>query len=241
MGDEVMKKLVFAATLFIVGAASISAADAQSSRFVSYPAPVWSWSGVYLGVDVGYGWADVDHSITVNSVTMTVPTNISGFIGGFYGGYNWQFNQFVAGVETDISWANMNGTGSVVGKVGVVPFAFQAEDRLRWLGTTRARLGFLPVPSVMVFGSVGVAYAGVDDTVVGSVGSSSINSSFAQSFSTSETRFGLAAGAGVEWAINNNWVTRAEWLHYDLGSTSNAFDASRHAGNIVRAGLGYKF
>src|SRR5262245_27810692 len=123
MGGEVMKNLVFAATLFTVGAASTSAADAQSSRFASYPAPVGSWSGFYLGADAGYGWLDVDHSITVNSVTVAVPTNISGFIGGIYGGYNLQFNQFVAGVETDILWGNISGAGSIVGKGGLVPCA----------------------------------------------------------------------------------------------------------------------
>jgi outer membrane immunogenic protein len=236
-----MKNLLFAASLFTFGAAFASAADAQSSRFASYPAPVWSWSGFYLGVDAGYGWSNVDHSITVNALTVTVPTNAKGFIGGIYGGYNWQFNQFVAGVETDVSWGNITGTNSVVGKSGLVPFAFQAEDRLRWLGTTRARLGFLPVPSIMIYASAGVAYGGIEDSVIGSVGSSSVSSSFAQSSSTSETRFGFAAGAGIEWAINNNWMTRAEWLHYNLGSTATAFDASHQSGNIVRVGLGYKF
>jgi outer membrane immunogenic protein len=235
-----MKKFVFAAILFAFGVVPVSAADLPLRPFAPYQASAWSWTGFYIGADAGYGWSNVDHSVTVDA--LNVSTNPRGFIGGIYGGYNWQFGQFVAGVETDISGANITATNSIVGKMGLVPFAIQAEDTLHWLGTTRARLGFLPVQSVMIYGSVGVAYGGVEDNVISSVGSSSVRSSFAQSFSVSETRFGWAIGAGAEWAITNNVLTRAEWLHYDLGSTSNAFDVtSSHSGEIIRAGLAYKF
>jgi outer membrane immunogenic protein len=123
-----------------------------------------------------------------------------------------------------------------------VPFAIQAEDKLHWLGTTRARLGFLPAESLMIYGSAGVAYAGIEEKVISSIGSSSVQSSFAQSFSASDTHFGWAIGVGAEWALTSNFLIRAEWLHYDLGSTSNAFDArTSHSGNIMRAGLSYKF
>ena len=236
-----MKKFVLAATLFASGVASALAGDLSLRPLVSYQAPVWSWTGFYVGADAGYGWSNVDHSVSINA--LSVSTKPSGFIGGIYAGYNWQFGQqFVAGLETDIAWANIADTSGIVGKIGLVPFAIQAEDTLHWLGTTRARLGFLPVQSLMIYGSVGVAYGGVEDHVISSLGSSSIQSSFAQSFSASESRFGWAIGAGTEWAITNNLLTRAEWLHYDLGSTSNAFDVtSNHSGNIVRTGLSFKF
>ena len=241
LSEGSMKKFALAATLFASGAGSALAGDASLRPFVPYPVPVWSWTGFYVGADAGYGWSNVDHSVTINA--LSISTKPSGFIGGIYAGYNWQFGpQFVAGLETDIAWANISDTTGTVGKIGLVPFAIQAEDRLRWLGTTRARLGFLPMQSIMVYGSVGVAYGSVEDNVISSFGSASTHSSFAQSFSASDTRFGWAVGAGAEWAITNNLLTRAEWLHYDLGSTSNAFDVtSSHSGNIVRTGLSYKF
>jgi len=180
----------------------------------------------------------VDHSVSTNAIS--VSTNPSGFLAGIHGGYNWQFGIFVAGFETDVASANITDTIGAVGKIGLVPFAIQPEDKLRWLGTTRARLGLLPTQSLMIYGSVGVAYGGVDDNVIISIGSSSINSSFAQLSSVSETRFGWTAGAGAEWAMTNNFLIRAEWLHYDLGSTSNAFDTASHSGNIGRAALSYK-
>src|SRR5262249_36484395 len=236
-----MKKITFTAIVFASGVVSASAADVSVRPFVAYQAPVWSWTGFYIGADAGYGWSNVNHSVAINAVS--VSTKPSGFVGGIYAGYNWQFGQqFVAGLETDIAWANITDTSGVVGKIGLVPFAIQAQDTLRWLGTTRARLGFLPVQSIMIYGSVGVAYGGVEDNVISSVGSSSIQSSFAQSFSASDTRLGWAVGAGTEWAITNNLLARAEWLHYDLGSTSNASNlTSSHSGNIVRTGLSFKF
>jgi outer membrane immunogenic protein len=234
-----MKKFTLAAILLAAGVSSAFAVDPSLAPYPAYQLPVWSWTGLYVGGDVGYASSNVDHSVTVNA--LSVSTKPSGFIGGIHGGYNWQFGQFVAGLETDIAWANISHTVGVVGKIGLVPFAVQAEDTLHWLGTTRARLGFVPVQSLMVYGSAGFAYGGVEDKVITSIGSSSIFSSFAQTSSVSETRFGWAAGAGAEWAMTNNLLIRAEWLHYDLGSSSNVLDTSTHAGNIGRAGLSYKF
>ena len=212
----------------------------RSGPSPGYQPPVWSWTGFYIGADVGYGWSNVDHSLTNNA--LNVSTKPSGSIGGIYAGYNWQMGRLVAGLETDVAWANITDTVGVVGKIGLVPFAVQAEDKLHWLGTARARLGFLPVQSLMIYGSGGVAYAGIEENVISSNGSSSIQSSFAQSFSASDTHFGWAIGAGAEWAITSNLLTRAEWLHYDLSSTSNAFDArTSRSGNVVRTGLSYKF
>jgi len=234
-----MKKFGLAGILFASGVSSAMAVDPSSSPFAPYQMPVWSWTGLYIGGDIGYGWSNVDHSITINA--LGVSTKPSGFIGGIHAGYNWQFGRFVAGFETDMAWANISDTIGVVGKIGLVPFAIQAEDRLHWLGTTRARLGFLPVQSLMIYGSIGAAYGSVEETVISSIGSSSINSSFARSFSASETRFGWAGGVGAEWAMTNNFLMRAEWLHYDLGSTSNALDTASHSGNLGRVGLSYKF
>jgi hypothetical protein len=64
--------------------------------------------GLYIGANVGYGGSNVDHSFTINA--LNVSTKPSGFIGGIYAGYNWQFGRIVAGVETDMAWANISDT-----------------------------------------------------------------------------------------------------------------------------------
>jgi outer membrane immunogenic protein len=239
VGDRPMKRFTVAAILFASIISSTLAAEPIFVPSYGYQPPVWSWTGFYVGADLGYGWANVDHSFAING--LNVSTKPSGFIGGIYAGYNWQFGRIVAGLETDMAWANISDTIDVFGKIGVVPFAIEAEDKLHWLGTTRARLGVLPLETIMVYASAGLAYGGIEENIISSIGSSSVQSSFAQSFSASDTRFGWAIGAGAEWALSSNFLVRAEWLHYDLGSTSNAFDATTsHSGNIMRAGLSYK-
>jgi outer membrane immunogenic protein len=234
-----MEKVTVAAIMFASSVSCALAAEPSLVPYYGYQQPVWTWTGLYLGADLGYGWSNVDHSFTINAVK--VSTNPSGFIGGIYAGYNWQFGRIVAGLETDMAWANISDTINVVGKIGLVPFAIQVEDKLHWLGTTRVRLGFLPVESIMIYGTGGLAYGGIQENVISSIGSSSVQSSFAQSFSASDAHFGWAMGAGAEWAISTNFLIRAEWLHFDLGSVSNAFDASAsQSGNIMRAGLSYK-
>jgi len=127
-----MKKFGLAGILFASGVSSAMAVDPSSSPFAPYQMPVWSWTGFYIGGDIGYGWSNVDHSITINA--LGVSTKPSGFIGGIHAGYNWQFGRFVAGFETDMAWANISDTIGVVGKIGLVPFAIQAERQTTLAG-----------------------------------------------------------------------------------------------------------
>ena len=74
--------------------------------------------------------------------------------------------------------------------------------------------------------------------------------------SKNDTRFGWTAGAGVEYALTNNWSVKAEYLYYDLGKTTvnaplvsgvgagagvSGVARSDNKGNIVRAGVNYRF
>jgi outer membrane immunogenic protein len=89
---------IFFGAAFLVAAAAIAgparAADLPAANYYSAPAPLsgFNWMGPYLGANVGYEWGNVSHN----------PTNPSGIAGGIEAGYNWQFGQFVTGVETDI-------------------------------------------------------------------------------------------------------------------------------------------
>jgi len=84
------------------------------------PAPVYNWTGFYIGGDVGGYW-DKESATTVpypspgfgapaiagagiggfGNLPTTNSLYQSGVIGGAYAGYNWQWNQFVAGAEGD--------------------------------------------------------------------------------------------------------------------------------------------
>jgi outer membrane immunogenic protein len=130
-----------------------------------------------------------------------------------------------------------------------------AKANLDWLGTTRARLGFVATPDnrLMIYATGGVAYGG---------GSSNFNafdtqSNFFLSGSPSSSRVGWTIGAGAEYAITNNITIKGEYLYYNLGSTSftssptgtfatlfpGVVATTKYTfdGNIIRAGVNYKF
>ncbi len=202
--------------------------------------------------------------------------NNGGFIGGGQVGYNWQFyNSFVVGVEADIQGVASN-TGSI-NSFGVVPSSFvpgvdtfttfgNFSSRLDYLGTVRGRLGWLFTPTLMVYGTGGLAYGGVTVNTslltTHSAGVPIIGGPFA-SVATSafaDTRVGWTAGGGVEWMFWPNWSAKVEYLYYDLGSITTTGlgvepgvagvgslwsyttqTQKRFDGNLVRAGLNYHF
>ena len=211
--------------------------------------------------------------------------NSSGFIGGGQIGYNWQFyNSFVAGIEADIQGVATGGgnnatTSALIANAGfglpaapsvLMATTLSSTKRLDYIGTVRGRLGWLFTPTLLAYGTGGLAYGGV-----------SVNTSIAQfnneaavfpaglnaaaaAFGTgafSDTRVGWTVGGGLEWMFWPNWSAKVEYLYYDLGNVSYAVSPmatlevttpfvytvvgsqarTRFNGNIVRAGVNYHF
>ena len=70
------------------------------------PLPLYSWSGLYIGVHAGYGWSDLDWT----GGGTTVGDSGEGWVGGGQIGYNWQRGALVFGVEADISGSGIDGS-----------------------------------------------------------------------------------------------------------------------------------
>ena len=249
------------------------------------PAPVFGWTGFYAGLNVGYGWgsADID-SYSANDPAMVAWFNAfgtpplmalkpSGVLGGLQLGYNWQLgSNWLVGLETDFNWSDINGSSSVGGLIaGVVPFSVTAEDRVKWFGTVRARLGYLPVDKLLAYVTGGFAYGRVQQaaTYVNNSAGVFFSSSGSYSFqcnsgqtclagSSSTTATGWTLGGGLEYAIWQRWTLRAEYLHISLSSRSvtetalmignpgdvaPSFNAnfSRTTFNVTRVGANYRF
>jgi len=220
-------------------------------------APAYNWSGWYGGLNAGWvgGSDSVSNNASVVS-TSTVPGNAeamargatntagasSGFIGGGQLGYNYQFSgSFVAGFEADIQGL----TGARKRSSSMEPLLIPNLDDpsqvtsavtnsttargLSYLGTLRARMGVLVVPSFLLYATGGLAYgeAKSDTTIaqsigVGNVDLNSLTLSTLTSGSFSKTRVGYAVGAGGEWMLSSNWSAKLEYLYYDLGSVTYA-------------------
>ena len=198
----------------------------------------------------------------------------SGFIGGGQIGYNLQLAPaWVAGVETDIQGlSNSKGASAVTATSGVPIFVTEAftsttavSRHVDYLGTLRGRLGFLVTPSLLFYGTGGLAYGGVHAATVISQADTGIlpgpvSASYTSAAAINTTRAGWTAGAGAEMRLWDHWTGKLEYLYYDLGTvsyslpnlvanvpfaapawTASAASSARFNGNVVRVGLNYKF
>ncbi|MEF3365863.1 outer membrane protein [Methylocystis sp. 9N] len=289
-----MRKSIFAAMALALTAGTAVAADLPHYKApLPPPPPPPLWTGFYVGLNAGYTWSN-SNNVTLGAfsgafnpnqgnaaafaanyallASGTFRGNSDGFIGGGQIGYNWQFyNSFVAGVEADIQGvagsSSRRGFATALGDQfgNTITSAVSVSKSLDYLGTVRGRLGWLFTPTLLIYGTGGLAYGGVNTSA--SISQFITNPFLGPAFgsgSFSDTRVGWTAGGGVEWMFWPNWSAKVEYLYYDLGTVSysagvlapalqvvpgspnplfaNFHEArTRFNGNIVRAGLNYHF
>jgi outer membrane immunogenic protein len=205
------------------------------------------------------------------SANSSLSPKVNGFIGGAHIGYNFQFNTLVVGLEADIMGIARESNGaSVTNNSGpVAGFAANSYQttttltkRLDYLGTVRARVGFLVTPSFLLYATGGLAYgqAKLNSTFTSTIlGANALTNPFGGSFSTSSTRYGYVVGAGAEYKFTQNFSARVEYMYYDLGNVNAGFgytqvnaantpylsvggtSNTKFNGHIVRAGVSYHF
>jgi outer membrane immunogenic protein len=239
--------LAFAAA----GAGSAFAADIGARPIgpppPAVPPPLPAWTGFYIGLNAGGQWFDNNNMNVLSSGTFNpaglnpsimnvgaagATTNLSGtnnggFIAGGQIGYNWRLGWGgVAGIEADFQGVSggpsFTGTTSVLANNGIpVVTNLDASKRLDWLSTLRGRLGWLAMPTLLVYGTGGFAFGDVKSDIDIAQSNAGVSATFGQTAANfSDTRSGWAAGAGFEWLFFPNWSMKVEWLHYDLGDVS---------------------
>lgn len=212
-------RLVITTALVALASSAAYAADAVYSYDAAPAAPAiqaqHDWTGGYVGLNAGYTGGKAKGSFEDESTYVTG----SGFIGGAQGGYNFQSGSFVYGVETDIQATNAKAEVKDPDDKGGV--------KHKWLGTTRARVGFTPTDKVLTYVTGGVAYGNIK--------------SIGDDVRFNKTKVGWTAGAGVEYAVDNNWSVKTEYLYTDLGKTKVDGVDIKFPTHTVRAGVNYKF
>jgi outer membrane immunogenic protein len=216
------------------------AADLPIKAAVMPPATaVSSWTGFYLGIAGGGGWADSRHTNAINGIHSGTVGIRGGLLGGTYG-YNLQLGSWLLGFEGDFSWSGIKGdflesSGSDFCSAAL---ELHCSTNLRWLGTDRVRFGFA-WDRLLFYGTAGVAYGEVEATLLGAPFLVTAGAN---------TRAGFIFGGGVEWAFAPAWSVKAEYLRTDLGEkiTYNVitiFPQQVLLTNIdvVRIGLNYHF
>jgi outer membrane immunogenic protein len=243
------------------------------------PAPVYTWSGCYAGANAGYsngrstqttvansvltgnglGSAPAPLALAGGGVIAPVPAgtsiagdlNLSGFIGGFQGGCNYQFGQWVVGAEVDGMANNKEGQNF---EVGLVPFLgngranWVSQTQERWLVTARGKLGMTWWDKSMVYVTGGAAWAKIDTSEF------LIGAQTGTGHQESNTRTGWTVGAGYEYALGYGWSIKGEYLYVKFDDYTT-FTQPPFGGfglniaprsvklydNVIRAGMNYKF
>ncbi|MEP9370767.1 outer membrane protein [Mesorhizobium sp. KR1-2] len=225
------KSSVLRAGLVAVLLSTTSAAFAADIVEPVVYTPIFTWTGFYVGIVGGYNWGRVHADFEHSDFDGHHHAN-GGLIGGT-AGYNYQFdNNVVLGLETDLAWSGNRGDTD-----GCRDGNFDCDSKNGWLGTTRARLGYA-YDRFLPYVTAGAAY--------GHVRFSTFDHNDESRVSDSDTRFGWAAGTGLEYAFTDQLTGKVEYMYTDLGrhdfrghEDDNA--RVRWTANSIRFGLNYKF
>jgi outer membrane immunogenic protein len=238
------------------------------------PVPVYTWSGCYAGANAGTSSGKATQTTNANSIVtggpLGVPApallpansvgssiagdlNLSGFIGGFQGGCNYQFGAWVVGAEVDGMATNKEGQNF---ETSIAPFAgpgsatFISQTQERWLLTARGKLGLAGWgwfgDKSLVYITGGAAWAKIDTSEF------QVGAQPNTGHQESNTRTGWTVGAGYEYALGYGWSIKGEYLYVKFDNFTTFTQPPFGAGdiaprsvklndNIVRAGMNYKF
>jgi outer membrane immunogenic protein len=263
--------LAVSALLIAVPLSSASAADMPLKAPPPPPAPVYSWTGFYIGGNAGGAWERQSNSLSVDNQVLlpgggffagavvagvnasgTQNLNSAGFTGGGQIGYNYQSGNVVWGVELDFESLRQNANaGGGFSYITAGTYTLNLNASTNWLFTARPRVGWAIDRSLLyVTGGVAATKRNVTQSFFdpGAGG-------FAETATFSKVQAGWTVGAGYEYALVNNWTIKGEYLFAGFGGGT----ASGLVGNgifgtavlnnsvsnlkiqILRAGLNYKF
>jgi outer membrane immunogenic protein len=248
---------------------SVLAADLPAKTPVykaSLVAPAHNWSGWYAGANAGYGFSsnattdftplDPGAIARRSFVSPQLSENRNGFLGGFQIGLNQQTGKLVYGLEADLDYGQIKGSATGPAIVIFLPSAIttSTETKLDWFGTVRGRLGIAAFDRSLIYATGGLAYGrATSSTSFVDTGPCALIANFCSFASTQKWKAGWTLGAGWEYAFAAKWSAKLEYLYYDLGTITNTMtpangstgvtfgSSTRINGNIVRAGLNYKF
>jgi outer membrane immunogenic protein len=215
-----MKKLVFAASILVLGTAAASAADLAPSYYKAPPpamAAYYNWSGFYGGINGGWG---TSRNCWTRTATVGVPLvpalsegchdASGGTIGGQLG-YRWQAGPWVFGLEAQGNWADFTGRN--------VSLLFGG------LATNRTKIDAFG----LFTGQVGYSW----NNVLGYVkGGAAVTDNKYEGLATiggfvtdraTDTRWGGVIGAGIEYGFAPNWSAALEYDHMFMGTNNYAF------------------
>jgi outer membrane immunogenic protein len=245
-----MKRVLLASVGLVALAVPASAADLRTRRPPPAPAvapvvvaPVFSWTGFYVGGHVGWGRLEGDS--TVADAVAGIPagtvfgTSKDGFLGGAQAGFNWQVSQLVFGIEGQISWTDLGRDVTVT--AGLPLTTANVSTDVNFVATVAGRLG-VAFGNLLIYGKGGVAFLDWDSKVA-------FSGPVSGSFNHGDTATGWMVGAGLEYGFTPNWSAKVEYnflsfdsVHttFNVGSVATAIDRDLDM-HVVKLGINYRF
>src|SRR5262249_27994632 len=216
MPGTIMGKLLHAtAALSVLLATSMAANAADVPPYARpvgpavYLPPPFSWTGFYVGANLGGAWGHRNLTDSLFGLSFTNANDKGAFVGGGQVGFNYQLGSFVVGVEGDVDGvANTSSPGN-----GVISPAFGTilvTSNARWVTTLAARFG-VANDTWLFYGKAGGGWVGYDNLTVTVTGVSITGFN-------NRTSSGWVAGAGIEWALAPNWSVKIEYDYIGLNS-----------------------
>jgi opacity protein-like surface antigen len=187
--------------------------------------------GFYHGYHVGTGshdWGWSDRNAWAKDEDDDLPSFVggsdNGAIGGLQAGYNWQRGCTVFGLEADWSWADLDGT-KIHGD-GDDDDTLRVQSQIDGFGTLRTRAGVV-VDNLLLYVTGGLAFANVDRRWTLE------DDDEGETFQSSETRWGWAAGFGAEWALTDRITIKSEtlWLRLEEENVIGFDNHNNHNNN----------
>ncbi len=268
-----MKTVLMSAIALGAMAVAASAADMPARgpavAPAPYVAPVFTWTGFYLGVNAGAAWHGNDNcpgfydysagviGPRVRDFAPSCNSDDTAFTGGFQGGFNWQMGAVVFGLEGDVNWIGNDSKRGYVNyayKLNKTDYLYSLDgsQQSNMLGSIRGRLGW-SFDRALLYVTGGAAFrnAGSNDAV--NVYDKSGN--LLQTFGANSDRsnVGWSLGGGLEWAFTNNVSLKIEYLHSQFNRDNGIYlskddpchvfrnDSGRDSVDVMRFGINYRF
>jgi outer membrane immunogenic protein len=195
-------------------AAPASAADLAARPYTKAPPPMiaaaYDWSGFYIGANGGWGTSRNRWDILDSGFVLPEGSHdADGAVAGGQIGYRWQAASWVFGLEAQYDWSDMRGS-RISNQFVLLPGDVTDRTRIRSFGLFTGQVGYAWNNALLyVKGGAAVTDNRFDHRFTGT--NVIIDSS-------SETRWGAAAGVGVEYGFTPNWSVAVEYDHLFMGN-----------------------
>jgi outer membrane immunogenic protein len=244
---EVMKKIV----LFLIVAGTLCYSEFIFSASMNTNNQASNWTGFYVGGNAGYWESQTNNITStgsagfINQTYVPGASNIAqalakmatnksslhsyGFIGGGQAGYNYEFSkEFLLGLSIDFDGLTHSDNNINLRKtVNLVDYdenyigSLSIKQKINYLGTVRARLGYLYNRTFLVYVTGGFAYGNVTLDTAWTAQESlgpAVFPTIATQNNVNKTLSGWATGAGIEWLFKPNWSATLEYTYYSLNN-----------------------